>query len=196
MRILARLLLLLCVGLTVLPAAPAAAQPSPQPPMVIAPPLPPATMMEAFQYPINTLFTVGYEDLGEVAGISVEVREMRDARGGRVRGVVVEMTGAQSAREQSLIDADEIADLIKGFDALLEIRANPTQFKSFEIRYATRGELVLLASSSRNRGVVYSVEVGRLAKLQKRGLTGGEMHQLQVLFEAASQKLATLVADK
>ena len=52
------------------------------------PPRRSATRMEAFQYPINTLFTIGYEDLGEVAGISVEVREMKDARGGRVRGVM------------------------------------------------------------------------------------------------------------
>src|SRR5438309_3667645 len=113
MRTIGRLLLVLCLlpSVTPVPAAAAQALPSPQSPMVIAPPLPPATMMEAFQYPVNTLFTVGFEDLGEVAGISVEVREMRDARGGRVRGVVIEMTGAQSAHEQSLVDADEIADL-------------------------------------------------------------------------------------
>jgi hypothetical protein len=150
-------------------------------------------MMEAFQYPVGTLFTVGYEDLGEVAGISVEVREMRDTRGGRVRGVVVDVTTGQSSHEQSLIDADEIPALLKGFDAMLDIRTNPTEFRNFETRYATRGELILSANSSRNRGVLYAVEVGRLAKARHGGLTGGEMHQLRVLLEAASQKLATLV---
>jgi hypothetical protein len=75
------------------------------------------------------------------------------------------------------------------------ITANPTQFKSFEVRYMTRGELGLTASSSRNRGVVYGVEVGRLVKA-RRAMTAGEMHQLRTLVEAASQKLATLVADK
>jgi len=182
----------------VMPAAPLFAQggpPSP-PPIVLTSPLPPATMMEGFQYPVGTLFTVGYDDLGEVAGISVEVREMRDARGGRVRGVVVEVTTSQSAREQALIDADELPDLLKGFDAMLEIRANPTQFKNFETRFATRGELILSANSSRNRGVLYAVEVGRLVKARRGGLNGGEMHQLRVLLEAASQKLATLVPDK
>jgi hypothetical protein len=198
MRTVARVGMVVNILWWVMPPAPLFAQGAapPQQPMVLTAPLPPATMMEAFQYPVGTLFTVGYDDLGEVGGISVEVREMRDTRGGRVRGVVVEITTSQSAREQSLIDADEIPDLLKGFDAMLEIRANPTQFKSFETRFATKGELILSANSSRNRGVLYAVEVGRLTKARRGGLTGGEIHQLRVLFEAASQKLATLVADK
>lgn len=168
----------------------------PQQPMILQPPLPPATLMEGFQYPVGTLFTVGYDDLGEVAGISVEVREMRDATGARVRGVVVEVTTGQSTREQSLVDADEIPDLLKGFEAMLQIRTNPTQFRNFETRFATKGELILSANSSRNRGVLYAVEVGRVVKARRGGLTGGEMHQLRVLLEAASQKLATLVPEK
>jgi hypothetical protein len=181
----------------VTPAVPLAAQGSaPPPPVVLQAPLPPATMMEGFQYPVGTLFTVGYDDLGDVAGISVEVREMRDARGGRVRGVVVEVAAGQSAREQSLVDADEIPELLKGFDTMLEIRANPTQFRNFETRFATKGELILSANSTRNRGVLYAVEVGRLVKARRGGLTAGEMHQLRVLLEAASQKLATLVPEK
>lgn len=196
MRTLARLCLA-TLGCVLVAATVARAQNAPSPPpMMMAPALPPATMMEAFQYPVGTLFTVGYDDLGDVAGIAVEVREMRDARGGRVRGVVVEVTSGQNGREQALIDAEEIPDLLKGFDAMLEIRANPTQFRNFETRYATKGELVLSANSSRNRGVLYAVEAGRLTKVRRGGLTGGEMHQLRVLLEAASQKLATLVAEK
>ncbi|MEO6235944.1 MAG: hypothetical protein ABIQ52_03035 [Vicinamibacterales bacterium] len=198
MRTLARLGFATLAGCASMTAGVAAAQnaPAAPSPMLMAPALPPATMMEAFQYPVGTLFTVGYDDLGEVAGISVEVREMRDARGRRVRGVVVEVTSGQTGREQALIDAEEIPDLLKGFDAMLEIRANPTQFRNFETRYATKGELILSANSSRNRGVLYAVEAGRLGKARRGGLTGGEMHQLRVLLEAASQKLATLVAEK
>jgi hypothetical protein len=198
MRTMARVGIVVNILWCVIPAGSLAAQAAagPQAPMVLGPPPPPATLMEAFQYPVGTLFTVGYDDLGEVAGISVEVREMRDAGGGRVRGVVVEVVTSQSAREQSLVDADEIPELLKGFDAMLEIRANPTQFRSFETRYATKGELILSANSSRNRGVLYAVEVGRIVKARRGGLTGGEMHQLRVLFDAASQKLATLVPDK
>lgn len=208
MRAVARVGLVVCVSWCMASARPVAAQAdSPQqPPMIVAPPLPPATMMEGFRHPTGTMITVGYDDLGDVGGVSVEVREMRDAHGGRVRGLVVEIAGPQSARdqsareqpirEQSFVDADELPDLIKGLDDLVAITANPTQFRSFEVRYVTKGELELSASSSRNRGVLYAVAVGRMVKARRAGLTGGEMHQLRVLFEAAAAKLATLVADR
>jgi hypothetical protein len=198
MRTVACVRIVVCVTCCAMAALPVAAQtPEPQQaPMVVGPPLPPATMMEGFRQPIGSVLTIGYDELGEVAGVSVEVREMRDSHGGRVRGVVVDVAVGQSGREQSFLDADEIPDLLKGLEALLAITSNPTQFKSFEVRYATKGELALSASSSRNRGVLYTVEVGRLTKARRAGLTGGEMHQLRTLFDAAAQKLATLVPDR
>jgi len=50
----------------------------------------------------------------------------------------------------------------------------------------------LIASSSHNRGVVFSVEVGRLLKARRERLTAGELQQLRTLVEAASQKLSTM----
>jgi hypothetical protein len=171
--------------------------PAPAPaPVIVSPPLPPATMLEGFRPAIGSVLTLGFEDLGEVDGVSVDVREMRDTHGGRVRGLVVEVRETQTIREQSFVDADEIPELLNGLDALIAVTANPTQFRSFEIRYTTKGELDLVASSSRNRGILYSVTVGRLLKARRGGLNAGEMHQLRTLFEAASQKLATLAPDK
>jgi hypothetical protein len=199
MRSVARLLLLqpllVCAGRS---SAAAQNPATPQPPaalLPLLPPLPPATMLEGFPQPIGSMLTLGYDELGEVDGVSVDVREIRDARGARVRGLVVEIATTPTSSEQSLVDADEIPGLLKAVDDLVAITANPTQFRSFEVRYMTRGELALTASSSRNRGIVFGVEVGRLAKV-RRALTAGEMHQLRTLFEVASQKLATLIADK
>ncbi len=104
--------------------------------------------------------------------------------------MVVDIAGAQSVREQSFVDADELPGLLKAFDALLAVTGNPTEFKSFEMHYATKGELDLMASSSRNHGVVYAVEVGRLVKARRAPLTAGELHQLRTLFEVAAQKLS------
>ena len=201
MRIVARVAAGVCVGWCIGLASPATAQtpapaPAPLPPMIVAPPLPPATLLEGFRPAIGALLTLGFDDLGEVDGVSVDVRELRDTRGGRVRGLVVEVTESQSIREQSFVDADEIPELLNAMDALIATTANPTQFRSFEVRYATKGELELSAANSRNRGVVFSVIAGRVLKARRRGLNAGEMHQLRTLFEAASQKLATLVADK
>ena len=212
-------LVLVIGGLAALAGAstPAAAQTEPRPfmtvqgPMLVSPPLPPATLIEGFRAPVGAVVTVGYEVLGEVAEISVDARELRDSTGGRVRGVVVEVTedekapqqsaprqsaSRQSASQQAYIDIDELPDLLRGIDDLLTVTENPTQFRNFQMYYATRGDLELTAASSRNRGVVYSVQVGRLAKARREGLTAGELERFRTLIEAASQRLATIRSDR
>jgi hypothetical protein len=184
-------------------AAQAAAQNEPrafpqaqQPPMLVGPPLPPATQIEGFRAPLGSVVTVGYEVLGEVAGISVDARELRASTGERVRGVVIEVTVEKVSPEQSYVDVDELPDLLKGMDRLLAVTENPTQFRNFEMHYATKGELELTAWSSHNRGVLFTVEVGRIVKARRERLTAGELQQLRTLVEAAAQKLATLAPDK
>jgi hypothetical protein len=164
--------------------------------MVLGPPLPPATLLEGFRAPIGAVVTVGHEVLGDVRGVSVEIRELRDSTGGRVRGLVINVNPDKGSLQWSDIDEDEVPLLLKGIDQLLPITGNPTQFGNFEMRYATKGELEVTASSSRNRGVVFSVEAGRFGKARRDGLTAGEMQQLRTLIEAASQKLATMPLDK
>jgi hypothetical protein len=201
MRQAIRLSVVVCL-MSLLPLSSAAAQtpqdpPAAPAPMFVSPPPPPATLLERFKPANGSVLTIGSEDLGEVAGISVDVRELRDSSGNLARGVIVEMsTGRQAPREQSFVDEDELPELMKGFDALLGISQNPTPFKNFDVQYATKGELVLTASSSRNRGILYRVEVGRFVKLRSGPLTAGEIHQLRTLFEGASQKLATVPARR
>jgi hypothetical protein len=177
-------------------AAAQAAAPAAQPaPIILGPPPPPATALEAFQVEPGGLLTTAYEELGEVEGILVEAREMRNSRGDRARGIVVTILERQDRTSEPLqayVDPDEFNGLIHGFDALLAITISPNgEFRNFDMRYATRGELVLTASSTRQRGVVYGVEVGRQLRT-RRALNGGEFHQLRTLVEAAQQKLATL----
>ena len=188
----------LCFGVFVVaPVAPQnEARLQSQPPLIVGPPLPSATLIEGFRAPLGSVVTVGYEVVGEVAGISVDARELRDSAGDRVRGVVIQAASDKAAPEQAYIDVDELPDLLKGMDRLLTVTENPTQFRNFEMKYATKGELELTASSSHNRGVVFSVEVGRMVKARHERLTGGELQQLRTLVEAASQKLATLRPDK
>lgn len=94
------------------------------------------------------------------------------------------------------MDADEIPELLKGFDALLEVKSNPTQFKNFEVRYTTRGELQLTAFNSGNGSILFAVQAGRVMKAQKVGLGASDMQKLRALFEAASQKLQALNPPK
>ena len=150
-------------------------------------PPPPPTKLEAFQPPVGAVFTVAHEDLGNVAGTLVDMREVRDTKGKPVRGLIV-----QIGSERSFVDADELAGLVRGCDALLDVNANPTQFKTFEARYATRGSLELTASTNDDKGVTFSLKVGRFRTSATSSLTSTQMRQLRDIFAAAVQKLASL----
>lgn len=184
------------IGIAILALAgqsPVGAQAPPAGGVQAAAPAPsPATKMEGFKPAAGSVLFFGYDDLGSVAGVSVDVREMRDARASGVRGLLVEVTESQYRKERSFVDADEIPELLKGFDALLEVKSNPTAFKNFEVRYTTKGELQLTAFNSGSGSMMYAVQAGRVVKAQKVGLAAAEMQRLRVLFDAAAQKLATL----
>jgi hypothetical protein len=152
-------------------------------------PTPPATKIEAFSPAAGSVLTLGYDDLGSVGGVSVDVRDMHDSKGGSVRGLVVEVTESQYRKERSFVDVDEVPELLKGFDALLEVKTNPTQFKNFEVRYTTRGELQLTAFNNARGVVLYAVQAGRPLKAESLGLSAADMQKLRGLFDAALQKL-------
>jgi hypothetical protein len=150
-------------------------------------PPPPPTKLEAFQPPVGSVFTIAHEDLGNVMGINIDLREVRDARGKPIRGLIV-----QVGTERSFVDADELAGLLRGCDALLDVNANPTQFKTFETRFATRGSLELTAATNDDHGVTYSVKVGRFRIAGANMLTATHMRQLRDIFATAAQKLSSL----
>ncbi len=152
---------------------------------------PPATKMEAFKPAAGSVITFGYNNLGAVKGVLVDVREMRDTKGASVRGLQVEVYQSEHSKDRSFVDADEIPELVKGIDALLEVKSNPTQFENFEVRYATHGELQLTAYNDNRGQIGYSVKAGRLIGVNAF-LTATDMRQLRHLFDAASQKLANI----
>ena len=66
---------------------------------------PPPTKLENYEATTGAVVTVGHEDLGTVAGISVDVREMRTPQGRPVRGIIVQVTESQDHREVSYVDS-------------------------------------------------------------------------------------------
>jgi hypothetical protein len=154
------------------------------------PPPPPATKIEAFKPAAGSVVTMAYNELGEVSGISVDVREFREAVRAPVRGLVVEVTESQYREERSFVDADEIPELLRGIDALLEVKTNPTQFENFEVRYTTKGELRITAFNT-GSDIKYAVEAGRTLKAT-RHIDVDDMRKLRAIFAAAETKLASL----
>jgi hypothetical protein len=59
------------------------------------------------------------------------------AKGEQVRGLVVEVYESHYREGRAFVDADEVPELLKGIDAMLEIESNRTSFKNFEVRYET-----------------------------------------------------------
>lgn len=171
------------------------APPPPQPPIIVGPPPPPATELEAFSPPPGSLVTVGHERVGGVAGIEVEVRDMRSSAGQHARGVVVSIRETGTA-QQAYIDENELDDLVHGIDALLAIGQNPTALRNFETSYATRGELIVTAGTLRNSGILYSVVAGRVVKAEAGPVDVGVIQQLRDLIEAAARRLRTLPANR
>ena len=152
----------------------------------------PATKIEAFKPTAGSVVTLAYDELGGVRGITVDVRELRDrgSKGTVARGLLVEVTESQYRTERSFVDADEIPELLRGIDALLEVKANPTAFQNFEVRYTTKGELRVVAFNTDNE-IKYSVEAGRSLKAS-RHIDTDDMRKLREIFVAAQTKLASL----
>jgi len=97
------------------------------------------------------------------------------------------VTQSQYRDERAFIDTDELPELLKGIDALLGVKANPTTYKNFEVRYTTKGELQLTAFNSGDR-IRYAVQAGRITKAQAFVDEDG-LRKLRTMFETASQQL-------
>jgi hypothetical protein len=154
-----------------------------------SPPPPPATKLEGFQPAIGSVLTIGFDELGRVEGVSVDAREMHDSEGTSARGVVVRVSETEHHSELAYVDDDEIPALIKGLDALLEVRGNPTEFRNFEVRYTTRGELELTVFNAPGGNVLFAVQAGRVWRARRAGLSTAEMLRLRTMFASAAQKL-------
>jgi hypothetical protein len=134
---------------------------------------------------------MGSGPMGNLSGVSVEVREFRSSNKPTVRGVVVTVTESQYREELSFVDEDEIGELLRGMDALLAVTSNPTAFLDFEVRYATRGELtVIVYKNTRADRIEYGVQAGRVVRASRVGLERRDFEQLRAFIESAEEFLS------
>jgi len=151
-----------------------------------APPPAPTTKVEAFRPAVGTVMTFGYNELGHIGyNISVDARELRDAHGLTARGVAVAVIESQYRTEQAFVDADELPELIRGIDALLAVKTNPTRYENFEVRYTTKGELEIIAYGSGDK-ISYAVRAGRVTTARSDVNEDG-LRKLRAMFETANQ---------
>lgn len=183
--------LVVAVASVALAQTPPVAQQVAQPPA----PLPPATKLEGFKPAAGSVVTLGYDEIGRIAPgfttsgfVVVEVRELRSGAEA-VQGMTVTVTESQYREEMAFVDEEEMADLVRGVDALLELKANPTQFTNFEVRYTTKGDLMLVAFNNSKGDVQFAIQAGRVLKA-KRFLSAADLQKIRAMFQAATERLA------
>ena len=150
------------------------------------------TKMENFEPLAGSVVVLAYNDLGKVEGISVQVRELSDDKGGQARGILIEVNQDEYHRQASFIDEDEIEELLKGFDALMAVTSNPTKFDNFEVRYKTKGGFQLTAYNTFRGSLFFAVKAGSGAIAQKFNLGIQHLRNIRKLVEDAGEKLRTL----
>ena len=93
----------------------------------------------------------------------VEATEIRDSNNSsRITGVVITIVaeGGPPGEIRSLIDYDEIDQLIKAFDTIAKSDDSITKLTHFEARYRTKGDFEILVFKQISGGVAASVEGG------------------------------------
>lgn len=179
-------------------ASPAAAQgvqvgvpPNNPLPVVVQPALAPATRLETFQPYGFAIVTVGHEILGAIGRgrVLVEVRDIRDSNGGKAGGVMMTLTEGAARDERVFMDFDEFPTVFGQLDSLLKITANPTQFKRFESRFATRGNFSFVAYANSTGAIEYALQVNKVPLATITSIDSADMLKLRALLEQAQQKL-------
>jgi hypothetical protein len=180
-----------CALMVSFTAAAAAQDVSPRQQSSPASPPPPATRLEAFKPSAGSLVTLAYDQLGDLAfgRVRADVREMRDSKGGVVRGVLVRVSDSQYHQELAYLDPDEIPELLKGIDAILRTRSNPTSFNAFELRYVTRGGLEVSAYNT-DAYVQYAIQAGRVTTATALNLNRDDVVKFHAMLVAANERLS------
>lgn len=188
------LLLTLALGITIPLAADSQNLPAPDQAVQLQPP-PPATKLEGFRPAAGTVLTVGYDELGGIVpgfvnsgSVLIKARQLDDGSS-RLRGITVTVTENQFRKEVSFIDEDELAELIRGTDMLLETKTNPTGFRNFEVRYTTKGELELTAFNDSKGEIQFAIQTGRVVHAT-RILSRAEFQKVRAMFQAAVERFS------
>ena len=127
----------------------------------------PRNKLEEFEGRIGTILIKGRTYVATLRAQNgtarVEATEIRDSNNStRVAGVVITIVadGGPPGEIRSLIDYDEIDQLVKAFDAIAKSDDSITKLTHFEARYRTKGDFEILVFKQVSGGVAAAVEGG------------------------------------
>jgi hypothetical protein len=119
----------------------------------------------------------------------VEATEYR-ADNTRINGVVITFNPTEAGRQEirSMIDYDEIDQLIKAFDTLGKADESVTKLTHFELHYRTKGDLEIMVYKKISGGVEAAVEGGFFERT-RLFLTLDDFTRLRWLIAQAKERL-------
>jgi hypothetical protein len=158
----------------------------------------PATKLEGFKPAAGSVVILGYDDLGSIGSppVNVDVRQMSDTKGGKTLGIAVQVTENWYRKDTSLVDADEIPGLLKGIDSLIDAGSGSGKFDNVEVRYSTRGELLLTAYIINRGRPFFTIQAGRDSPVLSGRLSVKDMQKLRAIVEQAQQKINAIQSGK
>jgi hypothetical protein len=125
----------------------------------------PRNKLEEFEGYPETILIKGRTYVGTLRSpegtARVEATEIRNDTN-RITGVVVTFNASENGQPEirSMIDYDEIDQLIKAFDTLAKADESVTKLTHYELHYRTKGDFELLVYKKIAGGVVAAVEGG------------------------------------
>jgi hypothetical protein len=178
------------LGLTAASSAQMIGPPSSPLPLVVQPAPAVVTKLEGFRPSPGAIMTIGHEILGGIrrGTVTVEVRDVRDSQGNSAGGLTI-LLNESTRFERTYLDVDELPGVLKSLDALLKYTANPTPFKRFEARFATRGNLSFVAYSNSAGNIEYALQVEEVPLATVQSLDSVDILRIRELIEQGLQKL-------
>ena len=125
----------------------------------------PRNKLEEFEGWSETVLIKGRTYVGSVrtaeGTVRVEATEVR-ADSNRINGVVITFNPVEAGRQEirSMIDYDEIDQLIKAFDTLAKADESVTKLTHFELHYRTKSDFEIMVYKKISGGVEAAVEGG------------------------------------
>jgi hypothetical protein len=132
----------------------------------------PKTQLEAFTGETGAVLIRGFTEIGSVSGsgrVAVVAMTFRNAKSAEEKsGILVEVKGggAYVQENRSLIDYEEISELLNGISYVSKVQKSDTKLRNFEAIYSTKGDLKVVVFNDASGKKSASIKVGTIGSQQ------------------------------
>ena len=155
----------------------------------------PRTRLEEFEGRLETVLIRGSANIGSfnprTGIVHVDALEYRDAsHGSRATGIAVRLNdGSHPVDNRSLIDYEQIDDVVKWIDQVAAVDSTVTKLQHFEARFRTRGDLEIAVFRQTNGGNIAARVTGGACELVTVQMSLEELSKLRWMIVQAKARL-------